>query len=247
MDRLIYVAMTGASQTLTQQATAAHNLANAGTTGFRATYDVFRTVPVSGAGEPTRAYVIDATAGANFTPGPIEQTGRDLDVAVQGSGWIAVQAPSGGEAYTRNGSLQINANGMLQTREGFNVQGEGGPISIQPDSTITIAKDGTVSTVPTGSRPNTVVTVGRIKLVDPPASQLVKGADGLFRLRSGGEAAADQAVTLASGALEGSNVNVVEAMVTMIALARQFDMQMKLLQNAQNNSQQAGQILNINR
>lgn len=246
MDRLIYVAMSGASQTLMQQATAAHNLANASTTGFRATYDVFRTVPITGAGAPTRAYVTDATVGANFSQGPVEHTGRDLDVAVQGSGWIAVQAPTGGEAYTRNGSLQINANGQLQTRDGLNVQGEGGPISIPPDTTITIAKDGTVSTVPTGLRPNSVVIVGRIKLVDPPPSQLVKGADGLFRLAGGREATADPNVTLASGALEGSNVNVVEAMVTMIALARQFDMQMKLLQSADNNARQAGQILNIN-
>ena len=246
MDRLIYLAMTGASQALAQQATAAHNLANAGTTGFRATYDVFRSVPVVGSGMPTRAFVIDAAAGTNFAPGPVQHTGRDLDVAVQGPGWIAVQGSDGTEAYTRNGSLQVNANGMLQTREGFNVLGDGGPISIPPDTVITIARDGTVSTVPTGSRPNTVVTVGRIKLVNPPTAQLVKSPDGLFRLSGGSQAPTDPAVTLASGALEGSNVNVVEAMVTMIALSRQFDMQMKLLQTADNDARQAGQILNIN-
>ncbi len=247
MDRLIYIAMTGASQTLGQQATVSHNLANAGTTGYRAEFNVFRAVPVLGAAAPTRAFVVDSTVGADFAPGPIQQTGRDLDVAIQGKGWMAVQLANGGEGYTRDGGLQVSANGLLQTRNGLNVQGESGPISIPPETGITIAKDGTVSTVPSGTKPTTVVTVGRIKLVDPPEAQLTKGSDGLFRLRGGGEAPPDPGVTLASGALEGSNVNVVEAMVTMIALARQFDMQMKMLQNAEGNSRQASQILNMNR
>lgn len=243
MDRMIYLAMTGAAQTLTQQATVAHNLANASTTGFRAEYNVFRAVPVVGEGAPTRTYVLDSSVGANFTPGPIEQTGRPLDVAVQGSGWIAVQARDGTEAYTRNGDLQLSPNGLLQTRDGFPVMGDGGPISIPPDTTITIAKDGTVSTVPTGTMPSSVVTVGRIKLVNPPDAQLAKSDDGLFRLAGGGTAPADASVTLKSGALEGSNVNVIEEMVQMIALARQFDMQTKLMQNAQNNDTKAGDLL----
>lgn len=245
MDRMIYVAMTGANQTLGRQATTAHNLANAATTGYRSETNVFRAVRVFGEGAPTRTFVVDSTAGANFTPGPTQQTGRDLDVAVQGPGWIAVQLPNGGEAYTRNGGLQIGPNGILQTRNGLNVQGDGGPISIPPDSSITIAKDGTVSVVPTGPRPSTVAAVGRVKLVNPPEAELVKGPDGLFRLRGGGEAPADAGVTLLDGALEGSNVNVVQEMVNMIALARQFDMQMKLLQSAENNSRQATQLLNL--
>ncbi|MFN7085445.1 MAG: flagellar basal-body rod protein FlgF [Burkholderiales bacterium] len=247
MDKLIYVAMTGAAQTLNQQATVSHNLANVGTTGYRAEFNVFRAVPVIGTAAPTRAFVVDSTVGASFAPGPIQKTGRELDIALEGRGWIAVQAPGGGEAYTRSGSLRVSANGLLQTREGFNVQSDGGPISIPPDTNIVIAKDGTISAIPSGNRPNNVLNVGRIKLVDPPESQLVKGGDGLFRLRGGGEAPADPALKLVSGALEGSNVNVVEAMVTMIALARQFDMQMKMLQNAENNSRQASQILNMNR
>lgn len=245
MDRLIYVAMTGASHTLGQQATSAHNLANAATTGYRSETNVFRAVPVFGDGAPTRAFVVDSTVGANFTPGAIQHTGRDLDVAVQGAGWIAVQPANGGEAYTRSGSLQISANGVLQTRNGLNVQGDGGAISIPPDSNITIAKDGTVSVVPSGPKPGTVAAVGRIKLVNPPEAQLVKGGDGLFRLRGGGEAPADAGVSLIDGALEGSNVNVVQEMVNMIALARQFDMQMKILQSAENNARQASQILNL--
>ena len=247
MDRLIYVSMSGASQTLTQQATVAHNLANVGTTGFRAQYNLFRAVPVQGEGADTRAFVVDTTVGSNFAPGPIQQTGRDLDVAVQGPGWIAVQGRDGREAYTRAGDLQVSPNGVLQTRDGHPVLGEGGPITLQPDTQVTIAKDGTISAVQSGNRPSTVVNVGRIKLVDPPPAQLQQGGDGLFRLPGGGEAPAAPNVTLVSGALEGSNVNVVESMVTMIALARQFDLQMKMLQNADSNDRSASQLLTLNR
>ena len=154
MDRMIYVAMSGAKQALGQQATVAHNLANLTTNGFRAETSVFRAVPVVGEGAPTRAFVVDSTPGADFTPGVIQTTGRDLDIAVQGKGWIAVQAADGSEAYTRNGSLQLNANGVLQTRNGNAVLGDGGPLSIPSDTLITIAGDGTVSTVPTGNRPS---------------------------------------------------------------------------------------------
>ncbi len=245
MDHLIYTAMTGASHTLSQQATVAQNLANAATTGYRAEINTFRAVPVFGDGAPTRTFVVDSTVGANFTPGAIQQTNRDLDVAVQGSGWIAVQLANGSEAFTRNGSLQISPNGLLQTRNGFNVQGDGGAISIPPDSNITIAKDGTVSVVPAGLKPSTVAVVGRIKLVNPPDDQLVKGNDGLFRVSGGGAAPADAGVALIDGALEGSNVNVVQEMVNMIALARQFDLQMKMLQSAENNSGKAGQIMDL--
>src|SRR6185295_11778417 len=130
MDRLIYTAMSGAKQTLGQQATVAHNLANLTTGGYRAETSVFRAVPIVGEGAPTRAFVVDSTPGADFTPGVIQATGRDLDIAVQGKGWIAVQAPDGSEAYTRAGSLQLSANGVLQTRTGHSVMGDGGPISI---------------------------------------------------------------------------------------------------------------------
>src|SRR5690554_5009115 len=154
MDRLIYVAMSGAKQTLSQQATVAHNLANASTNGFRAQLSVFRAVPVVGEGTPTRAFVVDTTPRADFTPGPIRHTGRELDVAIEGRGWIAVQAADGTEAYTRAGSLQVSANGLLQTRSGHNVLGDGGTIAIPADNQVMIARDGTVSTIPVGNRPN---------------------------------------------------------------------------------------------
>jgi flagellar basal-body rod protein FlgF len=245
MDRLIYTAMTGANHTMYQQAVAAHNLANGSTVGYKAETSAFRALPVFGEGADTRTFVVDSSTGADMAAGVIQQTGRDLDVAVQGKGWIAVQASDGTEAYTRNGSLLVGPNGLLQTRTGQNVLGEGGPVSVQPDSDITIGKDGTVSAIPAGQAPTTVAIVGRIKLVNPPEGDMVKGGDGLFRLKSGAAAPADASVSLASKSLEGSNVNAVDSLVSMINLARSFDMQVKLLQAADNNEQRASQILSI--
>lgn len=245
MDRLIYTAMTGASQVLQQQATVSENLANASTPGFRAALNTFRAVPLVGEGLPTRTFVVDSTAGSDFTPGPLQQTGRALDVAVQGAGWIAVQGADGKEAYTRNGSFQVTPNGVLQTRTGLNVVGDGGPITIPPDTEVTFAKDGTISTVPSGGQATSVIVVGRLKLANPSPEQLERGGDGLFRLKDGATATADANVGVVPGSMEGSNVNTVEAMVNMISLARKFDMQMKILQSADNNARQASQIMNI--
>ena len=245
MDRMIYTAMTGLKHILEQQATTSHHLANSTSTGFRAQIDAFRAVPVKSEGLPTRAFVVDSTVGADFTPGPIQSTNRDLDVAVQGPGWIAVNLPDGTEAYTRNGSLKLSENGVLQTETGLNVMGDGGPISIPPDTAISIAKDGTVSAVSNVTTPSTTNVLGRIKLVNPAETNLVRGADGLFRTQSGAPAEADATVSLVGGALEGSNVNVIDAMVNMINLGRQFDLQTKLLQNAENNANKAGQLFSL--
>ncbi len=245
MDRLIYTAMTGASHVLKQQAAVSENLANASTPGFRAMLNSFRAVPLVGEGLSTRTFVVDSTTGFDFTPAAFQQTGRDLDVAVNGPGWIAVQTPDGREAYTRNGSFQVTPAGVLQTRTGLNVLGDGGPITIPPDTEVTFAKDGTISTVPSTDQVTSVVVVGRLKLVNPPPEQLERGGDGLFRTKDGVPAVADVNVGVVAGSLEGSNVNTVEAMVNMISLARKFDMQMKMLQSADNNARQASQILNI--
>jgi flagellar basal-body rod protein FlgF len=248
MDRMIYVAMSGAKHTLGQQATVSNNLANANTTGYRAENNMLRAVPVFSDTLATRAFVIDSSAGSDFKPGTLQETGRDLDVAVEGKGWIAVQLENGQEAYTRNGNLQVSANGILQTRNGMNIMGDGGPIAIQPNSTITIAKDGTVSTVPFrpgSNESNVVITAGRIKLVDLPEGQLARGPDGLFRLDTPRAPEASPNVTLVSGMLEGSNVNVVDALVDMISLSRQFETHMKLLQNAEGNAQRAGSLLSM--
>ncbi|MBC3808668.1 flagellar basal-body rod protein FlgF [Undibacterium seohonense] len=243
MDRLIYTAMTGAKHILEQQATTSHNLANSTTTGFRSQLDSFRAVPVISEGLPTRAFVVDATVGTDFSTGSMQMTGRDLDVAIQGKGWLVVQAEDGTEKLTRHGSLKVSENGILQTQSGLNVIGDGGPITIPPEVTIAIAKDGTISSIPMGTKPNAVQVIGRLKLVNPPEATLVRDVDGLFKTTDGNAPDADAAVTVAGGMLEGSNVNVVESMVTMINLARQFELQMKLLTNAESNATKASQIL----
>jgi len=246
MDRLIYTAMTGAKHVFMQQAGTANNLANASTVGFKAQEHRFRAVPVQGEGMPTRAFVVDASVSDVFDEGPLMFTGNNLDVAVQGRGWIALQMPDGSEAYTRAGGLQVDVTGLLQTKAGQTVAGDGGAINIPPDNNIEIAPDGTVSVIATFGTPNNVNALGRIKLVNPPEGDLVRGADGLFRLRDGQPAPVDENVRLAPGALEGSNVNVTDAMVNLISLSRQFEMQIKMLQTADTNAQRADQLLSLN-
>ncbi len=243
MDRLIYTAMTGAKQILEQQATTSHNLANVSTTGFRAQLDTFRAVPVVGPGLPTRAFVVDSTVGSDFRAGPIQQTGRDLDVAIQGKGWLAVERADGSEGYTRAGSLKINENGQLQTQSGMNVLGDGGPISIPPNVRITIAKDGTISTVDSGTTPGATIDLARLKLVNPDEANLVRGEDSLFVTKDGEPLEADAGVNIVGGAVEGSNVNVVDAMVNMISLSRQFELHMNVLKHAEDNAAKASEFL----
>jgi flagellar basal-body rod protein FlgF len=246
MDRLIYVSMTGARHALEAQATVAHNLANVNSSGFRAQLNALRAVHLFGEGMPTRSYVVDSTVGTDFRPGTVQQTGRTLDVAVMGRGFLAVQLPDGAEGYTRAGGLGIGAGGMLETPQGYPVLGDGGPIAIPPDVNLTIAKDGTVSATPTSGR-HSVNVLGRLKLVNPDESELARGDDGHFRLRAGGTAAVDPNVVVAAGAIEGSNVNAVEQMIAMISHARAFETHMKLLQSADQNDRTANQLLTLNR
>jgi flagellar basal-body rod protein FlgF len=243
MDRLIYTAMTGAKHIMEQQANTANNLANASTTGFRAQLDSFRAVPILGDGYATRAYVVDATVGTDFTQGSLQQTGRDLDVAVQGKGWLAVTLADGSEAYTRAGGLQVDVNGVLTSQGGLPIAGENGLITIPPRGLVAIGSDGTLTSNANGTQAGQVTTLGRLKLVNPPDANMVRGDDGLFRQKSGAKADFDPNVKIASGMLEGSNVNVVESMVTMISLGRSFETQMSMLKNAESNAQKAGQIL----
>ena len=243
MDRVIYIAMTGAREVTRQQAAVAHNLANVSTHGFKQELSVFRALPVVGEGARTRAFVLETTPHTDFTAGAIQQTGRPLDVAVRGAGWIAVQGPDGREAYTRMGQLEVGQNGILQTVRGHLVLGDGGPIAVPPDQEVAIAPDGTVSAIPVGENRNAVTIAGRIRLVNPPEADLVRGQDGLFRLRNGQPAPADANVRLAAGALETSNVNPAEALVQMISLARQFELQMRLIRIADENARAADKLL----
>ena len=243
MDRLVYVAMSGAKETLRAQTANNHNLANASTTGFRADLSAFQSRAVQGAGLPSRVYATDSTLGWDAASGQLQQTGRDLDVAVNGAGWIAVQGADGREAYTRAGDLRVDVNGQLITATGHAVLGDGGPIAVPPHTSISIARDGSVSIVPLGQTPTTVAIVGRVKLVNPPAAGVDRGQDGLFRLRLGADAPADATVQLVSGALETSNVNIAESMTQMIELARRFDLQVKAIRTAEEDAAAATRLL----
>ena len=236
MDRMLYIGMSGAKQAMEQQASVANNMANVSTPGFRAQINNFRAVPVVGEEAPTRAFVVASTPGADFSHGPLTETGRALDVAVRGEGWLVVQTPDGSEAYTRVGNLQVGADGQLLTMGARAVLGDAGPLVVPPGASVMIAANGLITA---GG-----AEVGRLKLVNPPNADLVRRDDGLFRMREGlPPAAADPAVALVSGAVEGSNVNPVEAMVAMIANARRFEMQMKSIQTADINAQSANKLL----
>ena len=245
MDRMLYVAMSGAKQNMLAQAQNANNMANVSTTGFKADLAAARSMPLFGNGYPTRVYSMTEKAGTDFNPGSIQTTGRALDVAIKADGFLTVQAADGNEAYTRAGSMRLTSTGILETSTGLPVLGEAGPISLPPSTRIEIASDGTVSSV-TQSKGNEVVTViDRLKLVNPDLKDMKKGNDGLFHLKEGGTADADAVVEVVSGALEGSNVNIASAMVNMIELARQFEMQVKMMKVAEENDEQATRLINI--
>jgi flagellar basal-body rod protein FlgF len=243
MDRFLYLSMSGAKETLRAQTVNNHNLANASTTGFRADLAAFQTREVAGSGHASRAYATNATTGWDQTQGALTATGRDLDIGINGPGWIAVQGKDGREAYTRAGDLRIDPTGVLMNGAGHQVLGEGGPISVPPHSSVMIGADGTISIVPLGQGPETTSLVGRIKLVNPPAESLVRGEDGLFRASDGADAPPDASVRVASGVLETSNVNIADAMVNMIELARHFDLQVKAMRTAEDNAAAAAQLL----
>ncbi|MEO8310136.1 MAG: flagellar basal-body rod protein FlgF [Caldimonas sp.] len=240
MDRLIYLAMSGAKATMQRQETLANNLANVSTTGFRAELAAFRAVPVEGSGASTRVYALESTPGYDATPGQVAATGRNLDVAMKGASWLAVQGLDGTEAYTRGGSLDINAEGNLVTTSGLTVLGDGGPIQVPPETQVGIAADGTVSATAANGRST---SIGKLKLVTPEAP-LARGTDGLFRAVDG-DLSADPLARVQDGALEGSNVSAVETMVAMIAAARQFEAQMKSLTTAEGNDKVASQLLSV--
>lgn len=238
MDRVVFLAMSGAKASLQRQDVLANNLANASTPGFRAEMQAFRAVPVRGDGATTRAYALESTIGYDDRPGPETATGRSLDVAPQGKAWLAVQGLDGTEAYTRGGALQVSPEGQLVTPAGLPVLGDGGPITLPPNANVTIAPDGTITTQVGTGRPQ---LAGRLKLVTPEAP-LQRGTDGLFR-GAEGDLTADPTARLNSGALEGSNVSPVETMVAMISAARQFEQQMKMIQSSDQKEQSATKLL----
>ncbi len=241
MDRLIYLAMSGAKATMQRQETLANNLANVSTTGFRAELAAFRAVPVEGSGASTRVYALESTPGYDATPGQVAATGRNLDVAMKGAAWLAVQGLDGTEAYTRGGSLDINAEGNLVTTLG--------PARSSATAARSRCRRRRRSASPPTARSappprnGRSTSIGKLKLVTPEAP-LTRGTDGLFRAADG-DLSADPLARVQDGALEGSNVSAVETMVAMIAAARQFEAQMKSLTTAEGNDKAASQLLSV--
>ncbi|MCW8884669.1 MAG: flagellar basal body rod protein FlgF [Motiliproteus sp.] len=240
MDKFMYLSMTGAKEAMLAQASHANNLANARTTGFKSDLAQARAMPVFGEGHQSRVYAMTERPATDLTSGVLNHTGRDLDVAVRGEGWFAVQAPDGTEAYTRAGELQLSSTGQVLTGSGLPLLGEGGQIALPPAAKVDIGQDGSITVLDeTGG----LAVVDRIKLVNPPAADMVKGEDGLMRLRTGGAAPLDPVVELESGYLETSNVNAVNELVSMLDLARRFEMNIKMMQKAEENSDASARIL----
>jgi flagellar basal-body rod protein FlgF len=247
MDKALYIAMTGGKHIERAQAVHANNMANAATSGFRADFEQARAMGVYyGDGLPSRSYALAENPGTDFTLGSMSETGNELDIAIDGTGWIAVQGSNGKEAYTRAGSLQTNVLGQLQTADGHVVLGESGPLTIPQQEKIQISVDGTISVREQGQTPSSLSQLGRIKLVSPKDSQLQKGEDGLMYLRAGEPALkVDDDMRVKSGFIENSNVNVVDEFTSIIALARQFDMNLKLMRTAEENTGAATKLLQV--
>ena len=243
MDKSLYVAMSGAKETLRAQAANNHNLANASTAGFKADLSAFQSRAVTGPGYASRVYATDGSVGWDSGLGSQQATGNPLDLSIQGQGFIAVQDSTGNEAYTRAGDLHVDPAGQLLTATGLPVLSDNGPISVPPSNAVTVAADGTISIIPLGQTPQTSSVVGRIRLVNPPLDSVTRGADGLFRTADGTPAVADAAVTVTAGTLESSNVDLASCMVNMIELARRFDLQVKALKAADDNGAAASKLL----
>jgi flagellar basal-body rod protein FlgF len=245
MDEMIFVAMTGAKQTETAQAINSNNLANISTTGFRADLHAFSAKPIDGPGVGSRVNSVVDAYGTDLSTGAMQSTGRDTDVAIQGDGFFAVQGPDGAEAYTRRGDFRIDSGGLLVNGDGHLVIGEGGPVAVPPNASLTIGYDGTISIQQLGQGPEALSQVGRLKLVNPDPRQVVKREDGLFALSNGEEAPADATVQVQSGVLEGSNVNVAKTLVNMIELARRYEQQVNMIKTAEENADSAAQLMRV--
>ncbi|MCW8929504.1 MAG: flagellar basal-body rod protein FlgF [Gammaproteobacteria bacterium] len=245
MDNFIFVAMSGAKENMLNQQLHMNNLANANTTGFKADFAAARSQPVFGPGLPTRVYSMTENPGTDFKSGSMISTGNPLDVAIQGDGFLSVLAKDGTESYSRAGNLKLTETGMLVTGAGLPVLGDGGPVVIPPSQKIDITSDGTISIVPIGVENNATAVVGRLKMVKPDLNTLEKSESGLMVTKNGEPAEADGTVRLITGAVESSNVNAMSEMVNMISLARQYEMQVKLMKEAEQMDQTSTQLLRL--
>ena len=245
MDRLAFASIAGMRTAMARQATTAHNLANANTPGFRADMGAAQAIWERGQGLATRAMPSEETVGSDMHEGAVTATGKPLDVALRKDALLTVQAPDGSEAYTRRGDLQVSDSGLLTTGDGTPVMGDGGPITIPPADKVTIGPTGAISIVPQGGSPKDVQQLDILKLVSPAGSTIVKGTDGLFRVRGGGTLPTDPDARLESGALEGSNVNSSQALVDMIDASRAWEAQVKMLSSAKEMDTSATQLMQL--
>ncbi|MDT0593787.1 flagellar basal body rod protein FlgF [Glaciecola petra] len=246
MDKLLYIAASGAKQDLIATGVRANNLANAQTNGFRAQLEQARAMPAFGEGLPTRVFSMTESPANNYESGPKITTGRELDIAIQGEGWFSVQTPEGEEAFTRAGGFTTGADGSLLDPKGNLVMGNNGPIFLPvPLNNLTIGIDGTISARLQGAPENAVEEIGQLKLVNPPNDQIQRREDGLFALKSGEIAQQDLTVTVQNGMLEGSNVNAVDEMVNMIGLQRHYEMQVKLMKKADTLAMRGNMLLRM--
>lgn len=244
MDKGIYLAMSAGQNIMSAQAIHANNLANVNTAGFQADFAQARSMGLYyGDGHATRAYAMTENPGTDFNRGSLNKTGRDLDMAIEGDGWFAVLAPDGSEAYTRAGSLKVDPQGQLLTGNNLPVLGNGGPIAVPPFDKITLGADGTITVQPEGQSAAVLATVDRIKLVNPDYAELSKGRDGLVRRKDGLAEQPDASIRLQSGFLENSNVNPVSELTHITALARQFEVNVKMMKVMEENSNAASQVL----
>jgi flagellar basal-body rod protein FlgF len=245
MDKLVYTAASGLKAHMASQAAIANNMANASTIGFRADRVVFDRLDVKGSGFDSRSPATEEVIDADRRPGTVMQTGRPLDVAVTGDAWLTVQAPDGSEAYTRRGDLQVTDSGVLQTGDGFPVMGSGGPITIPPSQSLTIAGDGTISIVPVGGDAANPQVIDKLKLVSTRGTQTVKGLDNLLHVKGGGVLPEDLDAKVSGGALEGSNVNMTQALVDMIENQRAYEVQANLLKEAKTMDESGASLMRL--
>ena len=246
MDKLVYTAATGLRARMSAQAAIANNMANASTTGFRADRVVFDRIALKGGGTTleARAPASEEVRDADRSPGALQQTGRPLDVAVTGrDAWLAVQAPDGSEGYTRRGDLSVSPSGALQTGDGFIVMGQSGPITLPPYQSLSIAGDGSIAIVPTGGGEPQIVD--RLKLASAKGTDTVKGLDNLLHVRGGGALPEDLDATLTAGALEGSNVNMTQALVDMIENQRSYEVTASLMKSAKDMDESGASIMRL--
>ena len=243
MDKMLFIAMNGAQQAMQAQTSISHNLANASTIGFKANLDSYTSWHVAGSGYNTRVYNQLADQGSDMETGSFATTNRELDIAINGDGWFAVQGPDGREGYTRAGDLRLDALGQLTTGAGHALIGNAGPIVLPQADKIEIGADGSISIVPVGQSVDSLAIVDRIKLVNPVVDQLQKDGDGLFRLKDGQQAPVAAGITVVSGVLEHSNVNAISEMVELITNARQFEANVKMMQTAQENDEVSARLL----